>query len=160
MTNRDFFTKTWTDERSKFRKMLAATPWEQLEYRPHERSSTAGQIAWQIVEEVRLLGESIHTGEMKWEPRPRPITLDELLTAFDGAADGLQGYVEGVGEAGWDNPVKYYMNGQVFHTSNVQDTAWGFLFDLIHHRGQLSSYIRPMGGKVPGIYGPSADDAG
>ncbi len=97
---------------------------------------------------------------MKWEPRPRPGAGDDLLAAFDSAADGLQGYVESVGEAGWNKPVMYYMNGQVFHTSNVQDTVWGFLFDLIHHRGQLSSYIRPMGGKVPGIYGPSADDNG
>ncbi|HZL66321.1 MAG TPA: DinB family protein, partial [Candidatus Limnocylindrales bacterium] len=32
------------------------------------------------------------------------------------------------------------------------------LFDAIHHRGQLTVYIRPMGGKVPAIYGPSADD--
>jgi len=35
--------------------------------------------------------------------------------------------------------------------------AWGLFLDLIHHRGQLSVYIRPMGGKVPSIYGPSGD---
>ena len=35
--------------------------------------------------------------------------------------------------------------------------AWGFLFDAIHHRGQLSTYLRAMGAKVPSIYGPSAD---
>ena len=34
---------------------------------------------------------------------------------------------------------------------------WGFLFDSIHHRGQLMTYLRAMGEKVPGIYGPSAD---
>jgi uncharacterized damage-inducible protein DinB len=34
---------------------------------------------------------------------------------------------------------------------------WFILFDAIHHRGQLSAYIRPMGGKVPAIYGPSGD---
>jgi uncharacterized damage-inducible protein DinB len=37
---------------------------------------------------------------------------------------------------------------------------WSFLFDAIHHRGQLSTYLRPMGSKVPAIYGPSADDPG
>ena len=37
---------------------------------------------------------------------------------------------------------------------------WGFLCDSIHHRGQLTTYLRAMGGKVPSIYGPSADDAG
>jgi uncharacterized damage-inducible protein DinB len=34
---------------------------------------------------------------------------------------------------------------------------WFFFFDIIHHRGQLSTYVRPMGGAVPSIYGPSAD---
>jgi hypothetical protein len=38
--------------------------------------------------------------------------------------------------------------------------VWGFLFDEVHHRGQLSTYLRPMGGKVPSIHGPSADDPG
>jgi uncharacterized damage-inducible protein DinB len=38
------------------------------------------------------------------------------------------------------------------------DNAWGFLFDIIHHRGQLSTYLRPMGSTVPQIYGPSADE--
>jgi uncharacterized damage-inducible protein DinB len=40
------------------------------------------------------------------------------------------------------------------------EIMWGFLFDKIHHRGQLSTYLRPMGGKVPAIYGPSADSDG
>jgi len=38
-----------------------------------------------------------------------------------------------------------------------QVMAWILLFDAIHHRGQISTLIRPMGGKVPSIYGPSAD---
>jgi uncharacterized damage-inducible protein DinB len=38
------------------------------------------------------------------------------------------------------------------------ENAWGFLFDIIHHRGQLSTYLRPMGSTVPSIYGPSADE--
>ena len=37
---------------------------------------------------------------------------------------------------------------------------FGFLFDAIHHRGQLSTYLRPMGFSAPSIYGPSADDLG
>ena len=37
------------------------------------------------------------------------------------------------------------------------DIVWLFHFDEIHHRGQLSTYLRPMGAKVPSIYGPSGD---
>ena len=43
---------------------------------------------------------------------------------------------------------------------HLGEMLWGFLFDAIHHRGQLSSYLRPMGAKVPSIYGPSGDDPG
>jgi uncharacterized damage-inducible protein DinB len=43
--------------------------------------------------------------------------------------------------------------------NTVGGLLWIALFDFVHHRGQLSSYIRPMGGKVPSIYGPSADEA-
>src|SRR5689334_7291005 len=42
---------------------------------------------------------------------------------------------------------------------HVGGLLWIALFDAVHHRGQLSAYIRPMGGKVPSIYGPSADSA-
>ncbi|HET9252819.1 MAG TPA: DinB family protein [Candidatus Eisenbacteria bacterium] len=36
--------------------------------------------------------------------------------------------------------------------------AWSFLFGLVHHRGQITTYFRPMGSTVPQIYGPSADE--
>ena len=41
---------------------------------------------------------------------------------------------------------------------SVKDLVWGMLHDQIHHRGQLSVYLRIVGGKVPSIYGPSADE--
>ena len=52
------------------------------------------------------------------------------------------------------------MTGGAAWEDTIAKMAWGFLFDAVHHRGQLSTYLRPMGGKVPSIYGPSADDSG
>ena len=54
----------------------------------------------------------------------------------------------------------YSPEGKVWQQAPLGGMIWSTLFDLIHHRGQLSTYIRPMGGKVPSIYGPSADDPG
>ena len=48
--------------------------------------------------------------------------------------------------------------GQQIMNETASDNAWGFLLDIIHHRGQLSTYLRPMGSTVPQIYGPSADE--
>ena len=55
---------------------------------------------------------------------------------------------------------KFLMGGAAVWEDAVGQMVWGMLFDAIHHRGQLSTYLRPMGGKVPSIYGPSADDPG
>ena len=46
---------------------------------------------------------------------------------------------------------------EVMLKDTVGGILWIALFDAVHHRGQLSTYIRPMAGKVPSIYGPSAD---
>ena len=60
----------------------------------------------------------------------------------------------------WDSPARLKMDGKVVWEATVGDMLFGFLFDAVHHRGQLSSYLRPMGAKVPSISGPSADDPG
>lgn len=49
---------------------------------------------------------------------------------------------------------------EIILKDTVGGLLWLALFDAVHHRGQLSTYIRPMGGKVPSVYGPSADDPG
>ena len=61
-------------------------------------------------------------------------------------------------EAAWDKPGRFVLNGETRMAMPVSGFLWMFFFDAIHHRGQLSTYIRPMGGKVPSIYGPSGDD--
>ena len=65
-----------------------------------------------------------------------------------------------VDDAKWDSQARLKMDGKVMWEAPLGDMLFGFLLDAIHHRGQLSSYLRPMGAKVPSIYGPSADDPG
>jgi uncharacterized damage-inducible protein DinB len=52
------------------------------------------------------------------------------------------------------------IDGKLYREAPVGELLWYIFFDAIHHRGQLSTYIRPMGGQVPSIYGPSGDDPG
>jgi uncharacterized damage-inducible protein DinB len=65
-----------------------------------------------------------------------------------------------IGDAQWDAPARLMMGSEVAWETTRGKMAWGFLLDLIHHRGQLTVYLRPMGAKVPAIYGPSADENG
>jgi len=160
MTTREFFTKRWNADRGAFVRVLEALPSDQLSYKPHERSTSAGDLAWQIVEEVRALAATNAANELPFEMSPRPATTAEIVAAFGRNAAALEALLPTIDDARWEGNVKFMMGGKLLSESNFGDMFWGFFLDLIHHRGQLSSYIRPMGGKVPSIYGPSGDDSG
>ena len=155
----DFFVKTWESEMPAFGRVLRALPSGKLDYRPHERSSPAGDLAWQLVVEQRALAELAKSGEYKWDMTGKPATLDGIVEAWDAATSDLRARLAGFNEERAAGQVKIMM-GEHAWSDALGGMLWGFLLDMIHHRGQLSTYIRPMGGKVPSIYGPSGDQAG
>ena len=63
-------------------------------------------------------------------------------------------------EGQWLEVGQFYAGDHLIMEAPCQQLAWMMLLDAVHHRGQLSTYLRPMGSKVPSIYGPSADDQG
>jgi uncharacterized damage-inducible protein DinB len=162
MTVRELFVKQWKQEEPKFGKVLRALPGDRLSYRPHERSASAGELAWQLAEEQRVLNEMLETGEVHWEleRRPHPATLEEIVATWDRETAALRARLEALDDAKWAGKVTFFLDGKAAGSGTNDEYLWGFLHDMIHHRGQLTVYIRPMGGKVPGIYGPSADDIG
>jgi uncharacterized damage-inducible protein DinB len=83
-----------------------------------------------------------------------------MIAVYEKNAAELESRLAKLDDAAWDKKAKFLVEGNVAWEAGLGDMLWGFLFDAIHHRGQLSTYIRPMGGKVPSIYGPSADDPG
>jgi uncharacterized damage-inducible protein DinB len=56
-----------------------------------------------------------------------------------------------VDDATWDSKARFLVDGRVAWETSLGDLLFGFLFDAIHHRGQLSSYLRPMGADDPGM---------
>jgi len=156
----EFFMKKWEGEQPIFGRVLRAIPADQLDYRPHERSNSAAGIAWQLAEEQRSLAAIVDKGAFEWQTRPQPKTMDEIIAAWDSATNDLRAQLAKVDDAKWGSEAKMSMGGDAAWTDTVGNMLWGFLLDMIHHRGQLSAYLRPMGAKVPSIYGPSADDNG
>jgi uncharacterized damage-inducible protein DinB len=157
MNNREYFIKRWEGEQRAFSAVLRAVPNDQLSYTPHEKSTKAGDLAWQLAEEQRLLIDLLDKQKMVWDSRPRPQSIDEINAAYDQWTNTLREKLQGFDDAKWELPAQFLFGEHVVGESTVQDFAWGFLFDLVHHRGQLAAYLRPMGAKVPSIYGPSAD---
>ena len=141
--------------------VLKALPPGRLDYRPDPKARTAAELAWVLAAEEAALVSLLDTGTVEWKDEPPPARVEEIVAAFERSAAGVNERLERLDEAGWEKKGRFLMGEGVRPgRTRIGQFVWGFLFDAIHHRGQLSTYLRPMGGKVPSIYGPSADDPG
>ena len=159
MTTREFYVERRKAEHPVFLKVLKALPPDQLSYKPHERSSSAAQVAWTLAWELAACVTAAKEGRAEWRTDPPPPHA-EIVSLFERQSNELTRIVEGMDDAAWDAPAKFYYQGKLVNEQPVSQFLWMVHFDAIHHRGQLTAYLRPMGGKVPAIYGPSADDSG
>jgi uncharacterized damage-inducible protein DinB len=154
---RDLFLRLWAKELPTTRKVLERIP-EGSDYRPDPKSRTAKEIAWLVVREQIALVDGLERGEIRWTEPPTPATMADVLALDDQHRERLVERLKDLPLAAWDVPVPFTFDGNTIMSETGIDSAWSFLLDLIHHRGQLSTYLRAMGGTVPQIYGPSADE--
>ncbi len=155
MTNKEFFLTTIKDEAPKFRVAIDALPEDQQNHKVHERAREAGNIAAQLAVQWKAVSGIINNGAPDFNPHEMENqTKADMLSKFDAGMEQLQKDVEAISDENWENDDASM--GPEWKDKKY-NMAWGFLFDAIHHRGQLATYLRAMGAKVPSIYGPSAD---
>ena len=144
------------NERKTTRRVIEAIPQDQSGYRPDPTSKTALELAWHLASSECFFLNAVAAGAFdRGGPMPENIkTPGDILKWYDENSakateavrrlkgDALSKNIEFAGI--FNFPAVVYLGFQSNHS--------------IHHRGQLSTYLRPMGGKVPGIYGPSADE--
>ena len=152
MDERALFTKFWEKEATTTRTVIARIP-EGSTYRPDPKSRTASEIAWQIACEERMIIEAIETGKAEWTPPVQPDTLKELLDVYTQQSADIIRRWKALPADRWDGALDFFGARRA-----AAAMAWSFLFDIVHHRGQISTYLRPMGSTVPQIYGPSGDE--
>jgi len=161
MTNREFFLRRWRQEYPTFVKVLRAVPADKLAYRPDPVTRSAAELIWLQVQEKQCWSELLATGKIDWKPTEPISSLDEMIGEYEKAHSELAPALERVDEQTWNEKLTQFVtDGRVYFELPLGEMFWLGLFDAIHHRGQLSVYLRPMGGRVPSIYGPSADDPG
>lgn len=158
MSTLNFFKVCLQSEMEATYNVIKALPSDKLDYRPHEISRSAYELAEHIIAHAYDFTVILRNDK-----------CDECLELpFSGSQDGadkLKKYweetmniLENYNENDFDTAmVELLVSGNPFGTMPRANMMWFFLFDVIHHRGQLSSYIRPMGGKNPAVYGYSAD---
>jgi len=157
MTNREFYLQNCASELPRFIAVIEAVPADQLDYRPHPRSRSAHELIAHLIGHDQDVLELAQTGKINHRMHVPFKSLDEGLQLFRTAHAALEREVAAMSDSAWESLGKFLIDGEVKYEFPRRDLAWMLLFDSLHHRGQLSTYLRPMGGKVPSIYGPSAD---
>ncbi len=152
MDEKALFTKFWTQESETTRNVLARIP-DSSAYRPDPRSRTAQEIAWQIVCEEKMLIEALESGKAEWAPPPMPDSMRDVLAEYERQSAEVLRRWDALPQSKWDGSLQFFGSERP-----ASPMAWSFLFDIVHHRGQITTYLRPMGSTVPQIYGPSADE--
>jgi hypothetical protein len=140
-------------------KCLKNYPPEKGDWKPHEKSMTARELAWLMSGGNEWGVKSVVAGALNFERFPAPPkSFSDVVGHLENAPEGMLSAVLGMSDADWNEPITIPVApGQ---TADIRraDLLWFILMDHIHHRGQFSVYLRLVGGKVPSIYGPSADE--
>jgi uncharacterized damage-inducible protein DinB len=149
-------------EHEKTMKVLRAYPPEHTELRPHPRAKTAHELAWIFALECGLaqliMQDHFASATPSGEPPPPPASWEELLAAVE---QSYAQYLELVGsytDEQMGERVTFFTAPHTMGKHTRAEIVWFLLFDQVHHRGQFSVYLRMADGKVPSIYGPSADE--
>jgi len=153
LTPKTRLLEEFEEEMAATRNMLAAVPDDKFAWRPQEKAFTLGRLA----NHVSMMPGAVavylrRTGAL---PAEAPTRAD-LLDLFDRGVAACREQFEALTDE--------RLAGNILVMPGVEKPVWkvlrgrGFMNHLIHHRGQLSVYLRILGATVPGMYGPSADE--
>ena len=159
---RQTYLKFLEGEYERSLRILRAFPDDKLDLKPHDRSKSARDVAWLLVMGHGLLEKAVTIG-FDWSVPPQkmpdpPKTVAEMAAAMEQQYARLRTAVEQASEERLAGTVQFFTGPKQVGDVPLMDFLWFILFDHIHHRGQLSVYLRMAGAKVPSIYGPSADE--
>jgi len=137
------------------KRVLAAVPDDKSDYRPDPKARTARELAWHIANtDIQFLDGIADLNFSMESPEHKPQTSAELVKWYDESMKRGLTRVAGMTPQQLLTPIEF------FGVFNLPAVAYlGFLNNhSIHHRGELATYLRPMGSKVPSIYGGSFDE--
>ena len=153
-----FTLPTVKREHSVTRSVIEAIPAANSDYRPDPNSRTAMELAWHIVAADHRFYEGIASGEFNFNPNHRPENVQTPAQIGQWYGDWFAKNFDRLTRLSGEQLTKILDFRGIFQLPAV--AFFGFaLHHGVHHRGQLSTHLRALGGRVPVIYGESYDSA-
>lgn len=145
------------------RRILERVPDEHWSWRPHQKSMSLGELATHLAHLLFMADAVVRRDsfDLAEERTATAAGREELLRRFDAHAETLRATMAGASADRWGKPWQLTRGSQVVRAL-PRGAALRFvgINHLVHHRGQLSVYLRLLDVPVPGMYGPSADERG
>ncbi|KAB2877888.1 hypothetical protein F9K33_15205 [bacterium] len=150
----------WYDAESKSsERMIQAIPSDKLGKKIHAKLRTAGELAMHMADSVRDLTATIETGKLVMsEPMPVLASTAELAANYTSAAGRLLSEAKKFTDAQLNMKYPFEMGGKIVWEPTGFELLSGYICHEIHHRAQIGVVLRMLDAKVPGMYGPTADD--
>ncbi|MBX6365776.1 MAG: DinB family protein [Gemmatimonadetes bacterium] len=151
--------ETWEQETATTLKLLHAYPAEHAELRPHPRLKTARELAWVFVVEQVIAAAALRDAlDLSRAFPAAPAALPEVVAGFERSRQELLDGLRAASDARLAGTTRFFTGPKQMGDVPMTRFLWLMLYDQIHHRGQFSVYLRMSGGRVPSIYGPTADE--
>jgi uncharacterized damage-inducible protein DinB len=144
------------------RECLENVPTEKFDWKPHEKSMQLGYLAQLVADIPRWIQYAIEKGEVNFETYPqfKGTTNAELTDHFDKCVEGAKHALSTVSDEALKGTFELKSGEQLLMSTPIDETISSSINHMVHHRGQLTVYLRLNDIAVPSIYGPSADSGG
>ena len=152
-------------EVARSRKALEQMPEGKKEWKPHDKSLQFGYVCEMVATIPNWIAMEIQRDDLDIAPpdgsrmkREVLNTREDYLKAHDKASADALAALQSASDEHLMKPWKLLAGGNVVLEMSRHDMVSDTLNHLVHHRGQMTVYLRLLGAKVPALYGPSADD--
>ena len=144
------------------RECLQQVPMDQPKYKPHERSMELGYLAILTGDIPRWIQYIIEKNLVDFEtyPQNHPGTPDELVAMFDANMESARKALKSLKDEDLSKEFQLKHGDKLLMATPVGESISSAINHMVHHRGQLTVYLKLLDKKIPSIYGPSADSGG
>jgi uncharacterized damage-inducible protein DinB len=157
-----FCLKELDAEYTSSRKCLERIPESLFDYKPHPKSMAMGYLTLLVAEMPLWITHMIRYGEVDFATfeHLQAKTTQDIVDHFDENFNGAKQILTNATEQDFSEPFHLKNNGQIIYSMPKIESVSSTINHWVHHRGQLTVYMRLNDIAVPSIYGPSADDKG
>ena len=154
------FLKEVDAELAASRRLIERVPSDRVQWKPHPKSAALGHLTQLVCRMPKVMSDIVHGIDLDLAAGPGYSfeSTDTLLGLFDANVAELRATLSGAKDADFDGTWRVRAGDEVYDTAGRKDALRNTINHFVHHRGQLTVYLRLLDVPIPQLYGPTADE--